>query len=157
MEATTQSQEAHDPNRDENKTLEADGTPTEPHEGDEQRYPDYLMEFPPSIPPEVAQRWQRFFDLREDILIDYGYQTARAYYTDLQDIFEWAVLRDKDILALTERDLKQYCALLRRRKYSENTIRRRMVAWRKMEARMSTVERSTQVESCETVHRNLGR
>lgn len=136
MEGTTQSQKAHDPNRDGNETLEADGTPIEPHEGDEQRYPDYLMEFPPSIPPEVAQRWQRFFDLREDILIDYAYQTARAYYTDLQDIFEWAVLRDKDILALTERDLKQYCALLRRRKYSENTIRRRMVAWRKMEARL---------------------
>ena len=101
-----------------------------------QRYPDYLMDFPPDLSPEQARRWQRFFDLREDILLDYGYQTARAYWCDLQDIFEWAVERDKDVLALTDRDLRQYCALLRRRKYSEATIRRRMVAWRKMEERM---------------------
>ena len=102
----------------------------------EQRYPDYLMDFPPDLPLEQVQRWQRFFNLREDILLDYGYQTARAYWTDLQDIFEWAVARDKDVLALTDRDLRQYRALLRRRKYSEATIRRRMVAWRKMEEKM---------------------
>lgn len=36
----------------------------------EPRYPDYLMEFPLDIPPEIAARWKRFFDLREDILID---------------------------------------------------------------------------------------
>ena len=100
------------------------------------RYPDYLMDFPPWVTPRQAQQWQRFFDLREDILMDYGYQTARAYWADLEDIFEWAVERDKDILALTDRDLRQYCALLRRRKYSENTIRRRMVTWRKVEARL---------------------
>ena len=99
------------------------------------RYPDYLMDFPPDLSPEQARRWRRFFDLREDILLDYGYQTARAYWTDLQDIFEWAVERDKDILALTDRDLRQYRALLRRRKYSEATIRRRMAAWKKMEKR----------------------
>ena len=102
----------------------------------EQRYPDYLMDFPPDLPPEQVQHWQRFFNLREDILLDYGYQTARAYWADLQDIFEWAVARDKDVLALTDRDLRQYCALLRRRKYSEATIRRRMVSWRKMEEKM---------------------
>lgn len=94
------------------------------------------MDFPPSITPEQAARWRRFFDLREDILLDYGYQTARAYWADLQDIFEWAVERDKDVLALTDRDLRQYCALLRRRKYSESTIRRRMVTWRKMKERI---------------------
>lgn len=102
----------------------------------EQRYPDYLMDFPPDLSPEQVQHWQRFFNLREDILLDYGYQTARAYWTDLQDIFEWAIARDKDVLTLTNRDLRQYCALLRRRKYSEATIRRRMVAWRKMEEKM---------------------
>ena len=104
--------------------------------GFKSRQPDYLMDFPPDLPPEQVRRWQRFFDLREDILLDYGYQTARAYWGDLQDIFEWAVERDKDILTLTGRDLRQYRALLRRRKYSEATIRRRMVAWRKMEERM---------------------
>ena len=74
-----------------------------PVDAHEQRYPDYLMDFPPDLSPEQVQHWQRFFDLREDILLDYGYQ---------------------------------YCALLRRRKYSEATIRRRMVAWRKMEEKM---------------------
>lgn len=103
----------------------------------ERRYPEYLMDFPPELDPEQAARWQRFFDLREDILLDYGYQTARAYWADLQDIFEWAVERDKDVLTLTKRDLTQYCSLLRRRKYSENTIRRRMVTWKKMEERTS--------------------
>ena len=107
-----------------------------PVDAHEQRYPDYLMDFPPDLSSEQVQRWQRFFNLREDILLDYGYQTARAYWTDLQDIFEWAIARDKDVLTLTDRDLRQYCALLRRRKYSEATIRRRMVAWRKMEEKM---------------------
>lgn len=65
-------------------------------------------------------------------MLDYGYNTARAYYDDLQGIFEWAVARDEDVLALTERDIRQYCAPLRRKKYSENTIRRRMVAWGKL-------------------------
>lgn len=102
------------------------------------RYPDYLMEFPPWVTAEQAEQWQRFFDLREDILMDYGYQTARAYWADLQDIFEWAVERDKDVLTLTDKDLRQYCSLLRRREYSENTIRRRMVTWRKMKERLGT-------------------
>ncbi|GAB2490978.1 hypothetical protein GCM10027030_26440 [Luteococcus sediminum] len=80
----------------------------------------------------IPGSWQRFYDTCESILLDYSYNTARAYYADLQDIFEWAVARDKDVLALTERDIRQYCALLRRRKYSENTIRRRMVTWGKL-------------------------
>lgn len=66
-----------------------------PADACEQRYPDYLMDFAPDLSPEQVQHWRRFFDLREDILLDYGYQTARAYWTDLQDIFEWAVARDK--------------------------------------------------------------
>ncbi|RAX23606.1 MULTISPECIES: site-specific integrase [Actinomyces] len=111
------------------------GTPTD-DATDVRRYPDYLMDFPPGIGPDTAQRWQRFFELREDILLDYGYHTARAYWADLQDIFEWAIQRDKDVLNLTERDLTQYRALLRRRKYSENTIRRRMVTWNKLQARL---------------------
>ena len=98
------------------------------------------MDFPPDLDPAQVQQWQRFFDLREDILLDYGHQTARAYWADLQDIFEWAVARDKDVLALSERDLTQYRALLRRRKYSEHTIRRRMVTWRKLAARLEQDE-----------------
>lgn len=81
------------------------------------------MEFAPEIP----ERWQEFADLREALLLGYGYNTARAYWADLQDWFEWAIARDKDVLGLTEIDRKQYVALLRRRKYSESTIRRRLI------------------------------
>lgn len=88
-----------------------------------ERYPDNQMEFAPDIP----EHWQEFADRREALLLDYGYNTARAYWADLQDWFEWAVERDKDVLALTEKDKRQYVALLRRRGYSENTIRRRKV------------------------------
>ncbi|MBD8478939.1 site-specific integrase [Microbacterium sp. CFBP 8794] len=90
------------------------------------RYPDDGMPFAPEIP----ERWREFADRREALLINYGYNTARAYWADLQDWFEWAVERDKDVLALTEQDKKQYVALLRRRKYSESTIRRRLLVLR---------------------------
>lgn len=86
------------------------------------RYPDQQMPFAEPLPPQ----WQRFADLREDLLLDYSYNTARAYWNDLDEWFRWAVERDKDALNLTEKDKKQYIALLRRRKYSENTIRRRL-------------------------------
>jgi hypothetical protein len=45
----------------------------------ELRYPDDGMMFPPEIPEE----WQEFLDLRESVLLDYGYNTARAYWADL--------------------------------------------------------------------------
>lgn len=90
------------------------------------RYPEHLMEFAPTLPPE----WQQFADLREELLLGYGYHTARAYWGDLQDWFEWAVEHDKDVLALTEGDIRQYIALHRRRDYSESTIRRRVTSLR---------------------------
>jgi len=83
------------------------------------------MEFAPAYPDDIPESWQRFFDLREDLLLDYGYNTARAYWGDLQDWFEWAVERHKDVLNLSEKDVTQFCALLRRRGYSESTVRRR--------------------------------
>jgi site-specific recombinase XerD len=92
------------------------------------RYPENRMPFAPQYGEEVPESWQRFFDLREELLLNYGYNTARAYWADLQDWFEWAVARGKDVLTLTEADQKQYCALLRRRGYSESTVRRRRTA-----------------------------
>ena len=84
------------------------------------------MPFAPKIPPA----WQQFADFREEVLLDYGYNTARAYWADLQDTFEWAMERDKDILQLTEKDLRRYVALHRRRKYAETTIRHRITVLR---------------------------
>lgn len=98
-----------------------------------ERYPENKMMLAPHYVDDIPEQWQRFFDLREELLLDYGYNTARAYWGDLDDWFRWAVERDKDVLALSEKDVKQYVALLRRRKYSENTIRRRLVALRLLE------------------------
>lgn len=78
----------------------------------------------------VADRYERFSALRENLLLGYCYNTARAYWGDLDELFRWAEARQKDLLTLSEKDFKQYCALLRRSKYSESTVRRRRTAWR---------------------------
>ncbi|MBA3618033.1 MAG: site-specific integrase [Acidothermales bacterium] len=82
------------------------------------------------IRAELPERYVRLAELREDFLLGYGHNTARAYWGDLHDIYRWAVERDTDVLALTDKDVRQYVALLRRRKYSESTTRRRMTACR---------------------------
>ena len=98
-----------------------------------ERYPENHKTFTPTYgedEEQLPEHWLRFFELREDLLLNYGYNTARAYWSDLDAWFWWAVERDKDVLNLTEQDIKQYVALLRRRKYSESTIRRRKTALR---------------------------
>lgn len=97
-------------------------------EGERRRYPDYLLPMAGQLIPDD----ERFADARERILLDYGPRTARAYRADLDDIYAWAVRRGFGILALTEGQVRQYVALLRRRGYSESTIRRRQTAWRKL-------------------------
>lgn len=94
------------------------------------RYPENQKMFVPKPEEPLRAHWQRFFDLREDLLLNYGYNTARAYWTDLDGWFRWAIERDKDILNLSEKDIRRYLALLRRRGYSESTIRRRVTALR---------------------------
>ncbi|WP_414684842.1 site-specific integrase [Mycobacterium sp.] len=94
-------------------------------------YPESLL---PVIREEPQPPYQRFTELRELILLDYGYNTARAYWGDLDDVYRWSIERGKDVLALRESDVRQYVSLLRRRKYSENTIRRRVTALRKLYA-----------------------
>jgi site-specific recombinase XerD len=91
-------------------------------------YPDHLL----PLVGELKVVDVRFAEVRERVLLDYGRNTARAYWGDLDDVFWWAKQRDKDVLELTDRDVRQYVALLRRRKYSENTIRRRITVLRKL-------------------------
>lgn len=91
-------------------------------------YPDCLL----PIIRELEVRYERFGELREQVLLPHGYNTARAYWGDLDHVFMWAEERDKDVLALTVKDIRQYVALLRRRMYSESTIRRRVTAMRKL-------------------------
>jgi site-specific recombinase XerD len=92
----------------------------------EKRYPDYMMPIASSLP----DRHQRFAELREEMLVNYGYQTARAYRADIEDIHDWAEARGLDVLALTEPEIRRYLTLLRRRKYSEHTLRRRVTSLR---------------------------
>jgi site-specific recombinase XerD len=90
------------------------------------RYPDYMMPIAGSLP----ERHRRFAELREEMLVRYGYQTARAYRADTEDFYAWAEARGLDVLALTEPEIRRYLTLLRRRKYSENTLRRRVTSLR---------------------------
>lgn len=79
---------------------------------------------------EQPERHRRFAELREEFLLNYGYNTARAYWGDLDDLLLWALERDKDVLQLTSADITRYLALLKRRRYSPNTVRRRKTAFR---------------------------
>ena len=91
-------------------------------------YTTNLMPIAGSLP----DRRKRFNEFRDDFLLGYTHNTARAYWSDLEQI-DWAEERGKDVLRLTEQDLKQYAALLRRRKYSESTIRRRVLVYRRFQ------------------------
>lgn len=91
-------------------------------------YPDYLL----PVIRELEVKYEQFSKLREQVLLPHGYNTARAYWNDLDEWFRWAAERDKDVLDLSVKDVRQYLALLRRRKYSESTVRRRVTALRKV-------------------------
>lgn len=60
---------------------------------------------------------------------DYRHNTA-GRPGDLEDVAFWGAERDLNPLELTEKQVRQYVALLRRRKYSENTVRRRLTVMR---------------------------
>jgi len=91
-------------------------------------YPDHLL---PVISAQQVD-YGRFAEIRESVLLNHGQNTARAYWGDLDDVFWWAQARGKEVLELSAKDIRQYVALLRRRKYSESTIRRRVTALRKL-------------------------
>jgi len=80
--------------------------------------------------PKLEAQFERFAELREDFCINYGYNTARAYWADLDDILWWAAEHGKDPLALTDDDIGQYLARMKRQGYSPSTVRRRLTAWR---------------------------
>lgn len=100
------------------------------------RYPDHLMPFVRS----QEERDAKFAEAVEAFLVDYGYNTARAYRADLEDIYLWARERGWDFFGLTEVQLRRYQALLRRRKYSEGTVRRRGTAYRGFRQSATTAE-----------------
>ena len=78
----------------------------------------------------LEERYERFAQLREDFLLNYEYNTARAYWGDLEHLNDWCMERRLDILDLNEQNLKKYLVWMKRRGYSGSTIRRRSTALR---------------------------
>jgi site-specific recombinase XerD len=83
---------------------------------------------------ELEERYRRFAELREEFLVDYCYNTARAYWGDLEHLNDWCMERGLDVLVLSERDFKKYLAWMRRRGHSGSTVRRRRGTWRLFQA-----------------------
>jgi site-specific recombinase XerD len=86
-----------------------------------QRYPENLS----PILAELPERYARFAELREEFLLGYCYNTARAYWGDLEHLNDWCMERGLDILQLDDKDAKRYLAWMKRRGYSETTVQRR--------------------------------
>lgn len=92
----------------------------------ELRYPEDRSPFLAALP----ERHRRFAELREEYLLSYCYNTARAYWGDLEDLFDWAEDQGLDVLALGESDIERYEAGMREMGYAPGTIRRRRTALR---------------------------
>jgi site-specific recombinase XerD len=73
---------------------------------------------------------QRYAALRDEFVVGFGYQTARAYAADLDHLFGWAAASDLDIVGLTTRDITRYVASLNSHEYSPNTLVRKRTALR---------------------------
>lgn len=80
---------------------------------------------------KLAVRYERFAELREAVLLDYGFHTAVAYWVDLDDLMRWCFANDVDVLNPQPADAARYLDELRERRYSPNTIARRLTAMRR--------------------------
>ena len=72
-----------------------------------------------------------FEDLREDFLLDFGYQTARAYWSDLDDWLCWCHARGLDALDVNGSSVDRYMHSLKKAGYADNTMRRRRMTLRR--------------------------
>lgn len=89
-----------------------------------QRYPENRS----PIRAQLLERHRGFAELREEYLLGYCYNTARAYWGDLEDLFDWAESESLDVLGLTAVEIARYLAGMQKAGYSSNTIRRRRTA-----------------------------
>lgn len=80
---------------------------------------------------ELVVRYERFGELREAVLLDYGFRTAAAYWGDLDDLMRWCFANGVDVLNPQPADVGCYLDELRERRYSPNTIARRLTAIRR--------------------------
>jgi site-specific recombinase XerC len=110
------------------------------------RYPDYLMsvagsshadQSPPRSGPgscaaQSRQHYERFCAWREEMLVNYGYNTARAYWSDLEGWRDWCCDEEPTVDALepSPNDIVRYLRELIESGYSPNTVARRLTALR---------------------------
>lgn len=90
------------------------------------RYPENQSPFLAALP----ERHRRFAELREEYLLGYCYNTARAYWGDLEDLFDWAEAEGLDVLELREDQIAKYLTEMIESGYSLSTVRRRRTAFR---------------------------
>lgn len=79
---------------------------------------------------DLVVRYERFADLREQYLLGFGYQTARAYWGDLEHFHDWSVEHEVNVLAPTPGDVRAYLNELLAVDYSPNTAARRRTTLR---------------------------
>jgi site-specific recombinase XerD len=95
--------------------------------------PDRHVYYPNDDMPfraQLAERDQRFEDVCEEVLLDYGRNTARAYAADLDDVYAWCEAHSMSIFTLSGPDFNRYLESLAHLGYSLNTLRRRRTSFR---------------------------
>jgi site-specific recombinase XerD len=79
---------------------------------------------------DLEPHHQRYAALRDEFVIGFRYQTARAYAADLDHLFSWALTSGLDVMGLTVSDIERYVATLHVEKFSPNTMIRKRTALR---------------------------
>jgi site-specific recombinase XerD len=79
---------------------------------------------------DLAPHHQRYATLRDEFVIGFRYQTARAYAADLDHLFTWTLALGLDVMDLTDRDIERYVAKLKVENFSPNTMIRKRTALR---------------------------
>src|SRR5664280_2690868 len=106
------------------------------------RYPE--DQFP--IRGQLPESDSVFAALREDFLVGFRPNTARAYWADLEHLADWQAERGSTVLALTNDGLFRYLRSLTVAGYSESTIRRRVTCIRAFARHASTVGSSLAID-----------
>lgn len=89
-------------------------------------YPENLS----MLRAELIVRHREFADLREQYLLGFGYHTARAYWADLENFYDWCERSGVDILSPGSHQIKNYLDDLLAEQFSPNTVARRLTSLR---------------------------
>ncbi len=90
--------------------------------------------YPENVSPlrvELVAADERFAELREAVLLDYGLRTAAAYWGDLDSLRWWCLQEGVNVLRPAREDIKRYLDELRAAEYSPNTLARRLTTFRR--------------------------